>query len=98
MAAEFTSEIRLGDILTILSFVGVGFASYYKMKGRIDIQDVKFGYMEKDILKIEMIEKANDEIKDEQNNINGQITYIKYRLGEKPDGEYDAKGHKRVGP
>lgn len=102
MAVEFSTEIRLGDLLTIAAFVGVGFSTYYKMKGRIDIQDVtfalKFGYIERDIKKIEEIENTNDEIKEEQNNINGQITYLKYRMGEKPDGEYDGKGHKRVGP
>lgn len=98
MAVEFSSEVRLGDILTIMAFVGVGFSTYYKIKGRIDIQDVKFEYMEKDVKKIENIEKTNDEIKEEQNNINGQLTYLKYRMGEKPDGEYDGKGHKRVGP
>jgi hypothetical protein len=99
MAVEFSTEVRLGDILTIISFVGVGFAAYYKIKGRQDIQDIKFDYMDKDVKGFKgtmaRLSKEHDEIKDEQNTINGRINYLGFRMGDKPDGEYDKLGHKK---
>lgn len=94
MALEFSPEIRLGDILTIISFVGVGFAAYYKMKGRIDIQAVKFEYMEKDIEKFHGLDKEIEQIEKEQSTINGRLNLIQFQMGIDPNGEYDKLGHK----
>lgn len=41
MMFAFDPTIKLGDILTIASFLGIGISAYYNIKGRLDVGSLK---------------------------------------------------------
>lgn len=43
---NFDPTIKLGDLLTVASFVGIGFGAFYKVKGRLDIHNLKLTTLE----------------------------------------------------
>lgn len=55
MNFAFDATLRLGDVITIAAFLGIGISAYYNIKGRLDIGSIT---MENLAAKIDMLEET----------------------------------------
>jgi len=47
---NFDPTIKLGDILTVVSFIGFGIGAFYKIKNQLDIHSLRLTNMEATML------------------------------------------------
>lgn len=52
MNFAFDPTLKLGDVLTIATFLGVGISAYYNIKGRLDVGSVKMTNLDTEIKSI----------------------------------------------
>jgi hypothetical protein len=49
MTVSFDWSIKLGDVLTIITFAGLAIGAYYALRGQVTILSDRVGHMEKDL-------------------------------------------------
>ena len=50
MNLHFDPTVKLGDIVTVISFIGFGIAAFYKIKNQLDIHSLRLTNMEATML------------------------------------------------
>lgn len=56
---NFDPTVKLGDILTIASFLGIGIAAYYNIKSRLDVGQLIMTTLQKEVEDIKETLKLN---------------------------------------
>ena len=95
---NFDPTIKLGDVLTIASFLGVGISAFYNIRGRLDMHNLRLTTMETSVksvletLGIVATQKVEiDHIKDDVRELRHGKGFVTEAL----NGEYTSRG-KRV--
>lgn len=77
---SFDPTIKLGDLLTVASFLGVGLSAFYKLKGNLEMHNLRLN-------NIEVILKNNSETMKIVATQNVEIQHIKDDIRELKHGE-----------
>lgn len=59
MNFNFDPTIKLGDILTVASFLGIGISAYYNIKGKLDVGQLIMSTLDTEVKDIKETLKLN---------------------------------------
>jgi hypothetical protein len=102
---EFSSEVRVGDLLVVAGFVGTGIAFFSNLKNRINVVDLKMTYIEAQLEDLQMATKNNNLIEERLIQKGNLIEALTKRVDElahwkgfiSPDGEWARYGRRMTG-